>query len=66
VCGSTWFGRLLALHQEHTTALVASGITVREGGWSVVGRGLAVHDQQRTNRHAPTVKPETPSAVVCS
>jgi len=24
------------------------------------------HDQQRSNRHAPTVKPEAPSAVVRS
>jgi len=33
-------------------------------------RGLAgylpEHDQQRSNRHAPTVKPEAPSAVVRS
>jgi len=28
--------------------------------------GLADHDQQRSNRHAPTVKPEAPSAVVRS
>ena len=37
--------------------------------WNVVGRGLAGlpdHDQQRSNRHAPTVKPEAPSAVVRS
>ena len=34
--------------------------------WSVVGLGLAVHDQQLSNRHAPTVKPEAPSAVACS
>ena len=27
---------------------------------------LPDHDQQRSNRHAPTVKPETPSAVVRS
>jgi len=30
------------------------------------GRGLADHDQQRSNRHALTVKPETPSAVLRS
>jgi len=30
MCGSTCFGRLPAHHQEHTTALGASGITVRE------------------------------------
>ena len=34
-CGSTYFGRLQAHHQEHTTALGASD------GWNVVGRGLA-------------------------
>ena len=34
--------------------------------WSVVGRGLPDHDQQRSNRHAPAVKPEAPSAVVRS
>jgi len=33
---------------------------------SVVGRGLADHDQQRSNCHAPSVKPEAPSAVVRS
>jgi len=30
MCGSTCFGRLPAQHQEHTTALGASGFTVRE------------------------------------
>jgi len=30
MCGSTCFGRLPAHHQEHTTALGASGFTVRE------------------------------------
>jgi len=39
--------------------------------WSVaVGALLVVvlwdHDQQRSDRHAPTVQPEAPSAVVCS
>jgi hypothetical protein len=33
---------------------------------SVVSRGLADHDQQRSNRHAPTVKLEASSAVVRS
>jgi len=68
MCGSTCFGRLPAHHQEHTTALGASGITVR-GGWSVVGRGLADlldHDQQHSSRFSPTVKPKAPSTVVCS
>jgi len=30
MCGSTCFERHPAYHQEHTTALGASGITVRE------------------------------------
>jgi len=34
-------GRLHAHHQEHTTALTASGFTLERGGSSVVGRGLA-------------------------
>jgi hypothetical protein len=41
MCGSTCFGRLFAHHQEHTTALGASGFTVECGGWSVVGHRLA-------------------------
>jgi len=39
---------------------------LKSGGWSVVGGGLPDHDQQRSNRHAPTVKPEAPIAVVRS
>jgi len=47
---------------------------LERGGWSVVGRGLAGyasnnlpdHDQQLSNLHAPTAKPEAPSAVVRS
>ena len=33
---------------------------------SVVGRGLAHHDQQRSSRFSPTIKPEATSAVVRS
>ena len=66
MCGSTCFGRLNAHHQEHTTALGASGFTVGEWWlercWSWPGD----HGQQRSNRHSPTVKPEAPSAVVRS
>jgi hypothetical protein len=44
MCGSTCFGRLLAHHQEHTTALEASGFTVGEKRlercWSRSGRPL--------------------------
>jgi len=31
----------------------------------IAGRGLEDHDQQRSSRFSPTVKPETPSTVVC-
>jgi hypothetical protein len=34
-------GRLHVHHQEHTTALTASGFTLERGGSNVVGRGLA-------------------------
>jgi hypothetical protein len=43
---STCFGRLHAHHQELTTALTASGFTLKRGGSSVVGRGLAGYDRQ--------------------
>jgi len=59
MCGLACFGRFLAHHQEHTTALTASGFTV--GAWR-----LPDHDQQRCYRQAPTVKPEAVNAVVCS
>jgi len=39
---------------------------LENGGSSVVGRGLADHDQQRSSRFSPTVKPEAASAVVWS
>jgi len=39
---------------------------LERGGSSVVGRGLADHDQQRCHRHTPTVKPEAANAVVSS
>ena len=52
--------RSIQLHYEHLVLLL------ERGGWNVVGRGLADRDQQRSNRHAPTVVPEAPSAVVCS
>jgi len=67
MCGSPCFiVRLSTHHQERTTALGASGFTVGAWWWSVVGRGLADHDQQRSNRHAPTVELEAPSAFVRS
>ena len=39
---------------------------LERSGWIVVGRGLTDHDQQRSNRQAPTVKPEAPNADLCS
>jgi len=41
-------------------------LPLESGGWIVVGRGLPDHDQQRSNCHSPTVKPEAPSTVVLS
>jgi hypothetical protein len=57
MCGSTCFGRLSAHHQERTTALGASGLTDGE-------KNLPDRDQQRSNLHAPTVKPEAPSRLL--
>jgi hypothetical protein len=66
MCGSTCFGRLLAHHQERTTALGASGFTVGEQRlercWSWSGR--ITRQTTTNNRFLPTVKPEAPSAVV--
>ena len=66
MCGSTCFGRLPAHHQEHTAALGASGFTAEvwrlERCWS----WSADHDQQHSRRFSTTVKPEAPSAAVCS
>jgi hypothetical protein len=65
MCSSTCFGRLSAHHQERTTALGASGFTV---GALVVAVLLVMvwpgHDQKRSIRHVPTVKPEAPNTVV--
>jgi len=41
MCRSICFGRLHAHHQELTIALTASGFTLKRGGSSAVGRGLA-------------------------
>jgi len=69
ICGSTCFGSFLANHQELTTALAASGFTV--GTWRLLVvvwqvDNLPDHDQQRSSRFSPKVKPEAPSAVVWS
>jgi hypothetical protein len=47
MCGSTCFGRLSAHHQEHTTALGASGFTV--GVWQLKCCWSWSHDQQSSN-----------------
>jgi len=48
MCGATCFGRLSAHHQKRTSALGAFVSTFERGGSSVVGRGLADHNQQRS------------------
>jgi len=50
---------------------VITVLPLERGGGSIVGRSLAGynlpdHDQQCCHRHAPTVKPEVASALVCS
>jgi len=47
MCGTTCFGRLSAHHQEHTTALGASGFMLERRSWSVVGCGLAGYQPAR-------------------
>jgi hypothetical protein len=47
-----------------STAVTASGLPLKRGGSSVVGRGRTDHDQQHCYHHAPTVKPEAATAVV--
>jgi len=70
VCGSTCFGRLHTHHQELTTALTASGFTVR----ALVLAALLVVVWSVMTRPRPTallpprskVKPEAVNAVVSS
>jgi len=52
--------RSIQLHEEPLV------LPLERSSWSVVGRGLADHDQKRSSRFSPTVKPEAPSAIVCS
>ena len=66
MCGSTCFGRLPAHHQEHTTALGASGFTVGEKRLERFWSWSADHYQQRFSRFSPTVKPQASSAVYAS
>jgi len=46
--------------------VVQNATTLERGSSSVVGRGLADHDQQCCYCHAPAVKPEAANAVVSS
>jgi len=62
---STCLGRLHAHHQELTTALTASGFTVR-AWWQQRCWPWSDHDQQRCYHHALTEKTETINAVVSS
>jgi len=57
---STPIIRGIQLHQQPVV------LPLERGGWRVVGRCLADHDQQRSSHHTPTVKPEAPSAIVRS
>jgi len=61
MCNSTCFGFLPAHHQEHTTAVGAPGFTAGEKRLERFGRVPAGyppdHDQERSNRFSPTVKP---------
>jgi hypothetical protein len=58
----------LCVAQHVSGAFLPIVRSVQLHGWNVVGRGLAGnlpdHDKQRSNRHAPAVKPEAPIAVV--
>jgi len=50
-----------------STAVASSGLPSELGDSSAVGRGRTRrpdHDQQHCYHHAPTVKPETATAVV--
>jgi hypothetical protein len=51
-------------HQERTTALGTSGFTVGALLVVVWQVHLPDHNQQRSNSHAPTVKPEAVNAIV--
>jgi len=63
---STCFERLHAHHQELTTALTASGLTLECGGISVVGRGLARPRPTTLLPPRSKVKPVAVNAVVSS
>jgi len=66
MCGSACFGHPSAHRQERTAALGASGFTVGALLVVVWQDNLPAQDQQRSNCHAPTVKPEAPCAAVRS
>jgi len=66
MCGSTCFGRLPAHHQEHTTALGASGFTV--GEWQLERCWLWSDNVHQLHVQQPSTyeKPEAASAVLGS
>jgi len=37
---------------------------LQRSGWSIVGHGLVDHNQQRSSRFSPTVKPEAPRMML--
>jgi hypothetical protein len=62
-------GNVLFFYGDHVFPFVSDMwryVPLARSAWSAVGRGLPDHDQQRSNRLCPTVKPEAPRAVVCS
>jgi hypothetical protein len=59
-------GIFMSIIRSLLTAVAASGLPLKRGDGSVVGRdraGLPDHDQQHCYHHAPKVKPETATAV---
>jgi len=60
------FRRLHSHHQELTTALTASGFTLKRGGSSVVSRGLARPRLKTLLPPRSKTKPEAVNAVVIS
>jgi hypothetical protein len=61
-----WFNMFRVLSRPSSgayTALGASGFTVGEWRLECCWSWSVDHDQQRSNRHSPMVKPEAPSAV---
>jgi hypothetical protein len=66
LCRSTCFGHLRAHHQELTTALTASGFTLKCGGSSAVSRGPAGSRLTTLLPPRSKIKPEAVNAIVSS